>query len=217
MKEKLLAEINKIREMDTEHKISYFKTYYLKWTCVALFLVLCLIWFLLDAFSSANIAYAGGECMVTVTDEGKKALTQDFASFMGLKNEDSVYLSEDLILSYAEGDEYNNQSTDVALYTYMVAGDYQYMLMDESVAEHIASMDAFISIENLAKKYELPLSDSIYRPDDNGKEVAVAVKLPATICNKYGIKGNTGDVYIAFVYMKNDTDLNEILLQYLTL
>lgn len=217
MKEKLLAEINKIREMDTEHKISYFKTYYLKWTCVALFLVLCLIWFLLDAFSSANIAYAGGECMVTVTDEGKKALTQDFASFIGLKNEDSVYLSEDLILSYAEGDEYNNQSTDVALYTYMVAGDYQYMLMDESVAEHIATMDAFINIESLAKKCELPLSDAIYRSNELGEAVPVAVKLPATICDKYGIKGVTGDVYLAFVYMKKDTGLNESFLQYLTL
>ncbi|MCF0127180.1 MAG: hypothetical protein HUJ70_01365 [Pseudobutyrivibrio sp.] len=206
MMQSVKAELNKMKEMDTQTRLEYFKLYYLKWTILFVFLLICFIWLLKDVFwGREDIAYAGGLCHVTVSDEGKTILTVDAKTALELGKKQVVCLTEDLMLSYAEGEEYNDQSTDVILFTYMAAGEYQYLLMDESVAQHIVNMDGFVSVEELALDFGIPKEDLL--SDTDGFKTAF--RIPKEVCENLGIHGETGDVYIGFVIKNSNDDLNK--------
>ena len=161
-KEKFKKEIQKISAMDGKQKFSYFKTYYLIPTMIIVFLLVCLVSFLYDAvFARKQILYSGGICSCTVSEEGKRILTEDFWRELNGTKRQEVVLSEDLILSYAEEDAYNNQSTDAVLYTFLATGEFHYLLMDEKVVRHIVEMDAFVDISEQAKENAVRLEDCI--------------------------------------------------------
>ena len=211
-KEKLKKEIQKISAMDGKQKFSYFKTYYLIPTMIIVFLLVCLVSFLYDAvFARKQILYSGGICSCTVSEEGKRILTEDFWRELNGTKRQEVVLSEDLILSYAEEDAYNNQSTDAVLYTFLATGEFHYLLMDEKVVRHIVEMDAFVDISEQAKENAVRLEDCIRNEEGN----PVAMKLPEELQKKLGVSGNTGDVYLAFVRIEGSHDINDQFTEYL--
>lgn len=211
-KEKFKKEIEKISAMDGKQKFSYFKTYYLIPTMIIVFLLVCLVSFLYDAvFARKQILYSGGICSCTVSEEGKRILTEDFWRELNGTKRQEVVLSEDLILSYAEEDAYNNQSTDAVLYTFLATGEFHYLLMDEKVVRHIVEMDAFVDISEQAKENAVRLEDCIRNEEGN----PVAMKLPEELQKKLGVSGNTGDVYLAFVRIEGSHDINDQFTEYL--
>lgn len=211
-KEKFKKEIQKISAMDGKQKFSYFKTYYLIPTMIIVFLLVCLVSFLYDAvFARKQILYSGGICSCTVSEEGKRILTEDFWRELNGTKRQEVVLSEDLILSYAEEDAYNNQSTDAVLYTFLATGEFHYLLMDEKVVRHIVEMDAFVDISEQAKENAVRLEDCIRNEEGN----PVAMKLPEELQKKLGVSGNTGDVYLAFVRIEGSHDINDQFAEYL--
>lgn len=211
-KEKFKKEIQKISAMDGKQKFSYFKTYYLIPTMIIVFLLVCLVSFLYDAvFARKQILYSGGICSCTVSEEGKRILTEDFWRELNGTKRQEVVLSEDLILSYAEEDAYNNQSTDAVLYTFLATGEFHYLLMDEKVVRHIVEMDAFVDISEQAKENAVRLEDCIRNEEGN----PVAMKLPEELQKKLGVSGNTGDVYLAFVRIEGSHDINDQFTEYL--
>ena len=211
-KEKFKKEIQKISAMDGKQKFSYFKTYYLIPTMIIVFLLVCLVSFLYDAvFARKQILYSGGICSCTVSEEGKRILTEDFWRELNGTKRQEVVLSEDLILSYAEEDAYNNQSTDAVLYTFLATGEFHYLLMDKKVVRHIVEMDAVVDISEKAKENAVRLEDCIRNEEGN----PVAMKLPEELRKKLGVSGNTGDVYLAFVRIEGSHDINDQLAEYL--
>ena len=211
-KEKFKKEIQKISAMDGKQKFSYFKTYYLIPTMIIVFLLVCLVSVLYDAvFARKQILYSGGICSCTVSEEGKRILTEDFWRELNGTKRQEVVLSEDLILSYAEEDAYNNQSTDAVLYTFLATGEFHYLLMDEKVVRHIVEMDAFVDISEQAKENAVRLEDCIRNEEGN----PVAMKLPEELQKKLGVSGNTGDVYLAFVRIEGSHDINDQFTEYL--
>lgn len=212
LKEKIKNEIEKIAAMDGKQKLSYFKTYYLIPTIIVVFLLACLVSFLFDAvFARKQILYSGGICSCTVSEEGKRILTEDFWDELNGTKRQEVVLSDDLILSYTEADAYNNQSTDAALFTFLATGEFHYLLMDTQIVRHIVEMNAFVDISEQAKKYDISTEDCIRNEDGE----PVAMKLPKELCEKLGVSGNTGDVYLAFVYIKGSSAINDKFTEYL--
>lgn len=205
-------EIEKISKMDTQRKISYFKSYYLVPTVIILFLLMCFVSFLMEGFIlRKEPIYSGGICSVSVSDEGREYLTTGFFEKLNGGKKEEVLLSEDLTLNFAEGDEYNYQASNAALYTFLVARDYNYLLMDGNVVEHIVDMDAFIDISDMVADYMDADTKCIY--DKAGK--LVAISLSDEVLKRAGISSMSGEVYFSIAYTGDDNSKDILFIDYL--
>lgn len=212
LKKMLLGEIEKISAMDGKQKLRYFKDYYLLPTLGIVFLLICMIWFLCDAFfARKNVLYTGALVGCEVSDEGKAYLTEGFLDVIGGRaGKDEVLLSEDLWITFSEEDAENYQAADSNIYVNIAAGDFDYMLIDGSVIGQYASLDVFADLGEYVRRYQIPEED-IYLQD--GK--AVAVKLSDKAREKAGITSFSGKVYLVIVDIKRNTSYEELLMQHI--
>jgi len=200
---KLKAEKEKFASMDGKQKWSYFLTYYSKATIIGILLFICLIWLLSDMFfNRANVVYSGAVLACQISDEGKQYLTKDFLPVLkeNPKRKDMVNLSDELYMEFAEGQEYNGQATDSAMFTLLATGEFNYLIMDESVLEQYLGYDAFYDLSDIIVQCSISKDDCYL-----GKSGEVlAIKLPEAVKQKCGIIGNSGkDVYLSFVFVKD--------------
>ncbi len=212
LKKTFLGEIEKISAMDGKQKRRYFKDYYLMPTLIIVFLLICVIWFLCDAFfARKNVLYTGALVGCQVSDEGKMYLTEGFLDVIGKRaGKDEVLLSEDLWITFSEEDAENYQAADSNIYVNIAAGDFDYMLIDGSVIEQYASMDVFADLGEYVRRYQIPEED-VYSQD--GK--AVAVKLSHEAEEQAGITSFSGKVYLVIVDIKRNTSYEELLMQHI--
>lgn len=212
LKKTFLGEIEKISAMDGKQKRRYFKDYYLMPTLIIVFLLICMIWFLCDAFfARKNVLYTGALVGCEVSDEGKAYLTEGFLDVIGGRaGKDEVLLSEDLWITFSEEDAGNFQAADSNMYVNIAAGDFDYMLIDGAVIEQYASLDVFADLGEYARRYQIPEED-IYSQE--GK--VVAVKLSDKAKEQAGITSLSGGVYLAIVDIKRNVSYEELLMQHL--
>lgn len=229
LKGKLEAEKETFKSLDTKEKVRFIRDYYgLKiflGICVAIFA----IWFIYDAFlSQKEMIYSGGLLFCVASEEGKEYLTDDFLDKVATnKRKQQVNLSDDLTMTLVEGVEGQELKTDPSqdqyLFPMIVAGYYDYFLIDAKFIDHYIELDCFKDITSYADMYNIPEEDRyVYIPEDEEVTEAdltergiSAIKLPEDICKKIGVDSLSGEgVYLALILNDKSSETDDTFMQY---
>ncbi|SDJ40633.1 Uncharacterized membrane protein YesL [Lachnospiraceae bacterium G41] len=213
IKGKIEAEKQTFKSLSTKEKITFIKDYYLLKIILGALAGFFVLWFLYDAFiAKKEIIYSGGLLLCTVNDEGREYLTDDlFDKIATKKRKQQVNLSEDLSMTFVEGQEVKpDPSQDQYLFPSIVAGYYDYFFIDAKYIDHYIDLDCFKDIGSYADKYNIPeedrywyVSESVKESTPEGEEAKgdiEAIKLSDEVCDKIGVQSLTGEgVYVVLI------------------
>lgn len=202
-KYKFTEEKNKIKQMDTKHKISYFKSYYLAPVLVILVAIACLAWFIYDTqITNSKIYYSGVLIAVNISEEGSDFLTYEFDDVSKHTRKYKSYLYDELYIPQSE-DRTKVEGTDyvdIVLGESIAAGEFNYFLIDEDMIDHYDNMNFFEDIKDIADTYNIPESDRYIGKDGN----IIAVKLSDDICSRLGLEAWNVGVYYAVIHNSDE-------------
>ena len=206
------------------------KDYYLLKIVLGIIVTVFALWFAYDAFvAQKEMLYSGGLLYCIVDDDGRKYLTDDFFDKIATKKrKQQVNLSEDLTMTLVEQDLEVDQSQDQLLYPMIVAGYYDYFLIDAKFIDYYSGLDCYKDISSYADIYGISEEDRyIYVPEPEGtndenvdsvgetgtEENAgemVAIKLPEEVCERIGVQSLSGEgVYLALVLNDKPVETDE--------
>lgn len=194
-RESIELEKKKIEEMSSKEKLSYFKTYYLKKVVVSIFMLVLLIWFIVDMVNSnKEILIAGCMVNVEVGSAGYYYMTDDYLEYADVNSKKNIaYLAVGNRLNFLDGQDMDNYSYEMALIAQLAAGDFHYMILDKSALERFQSLDVYVDMEEVLTKEQLEeYKDAIVylESEEKGSEKeAAAIELTDTqLVKKYEIE-----------------------------
>ena len=208
------AEAEKIEKKEVEiiDPWDQFKTYYLKPSLIALAALICVGWMIYDMFiARPDVEYSGASIGCVVTDAGKIALSDGFKSNQGMKKRRVVLFTDDIYMSFTDEDAYNNQSVDAAMFTFLATGEFNYLILDESMLKQYYSMSAFYDLTELAAA--AGIDPSLIKKNEDGE--ALGIELPDRVCQKFGISPYNKKAYISFVPVRKTGENDLAFLKYL--
>lgn len=201
-------EREKVSKLGTKQKLIYFADYYLPGIVVFLLLIGGVAWYVRDVIESNKIAYSGGLINCVITEEGRKFATEDFIEWTGWKNKKASLVDSDL--SFDSTEVYDNQSMEVAFVAQISAGYYDYLIVNESAIEHYSELDFFVNLDELLPNMNKFEGEQLYFFNN----VPVGLKLTDELEQKFGLD-TTGDYYLTFVYVGNESFKNVMFADYL--
>lgn len=218
-KQSLKQETEKVKKMNPGERWQYFKTYYLTKAVIALVILALLLFFFRDMRMNQRQMLASG-CMVNVTTDadGFLFLTDDYVSFCGKTvKEATAQLSDDNTLDFMKENPLDQDSYEMALTAQICAGEYQYMILDETAFAYFEKLDVYADLTQiLTPAQQKQLSDKVvYRKQKDGeKQVACAITLSGSTLEQH-CKLNPQEAYLVFIDVDADTQQNRHLLEYL--
>lgn len=227
IKGKFEAEKQTFKELTFKEKLTFIKDYYLLKIILGAAVAFFALWFIYDAFlTKKEMIYSGGLLFCTVSEEGREYLVDDFFDEMATnKRKQQVNLSEDLTMTLVEGQELKTDpSQDQLLFPMIVAGYYDYFLIDAKFIDHYIELDCFKDLTSFADMYGIPEEDRyVYVPEEEGdlseadlteKEIS-AIKLPEEVCEKIGVSSLSGEgVYLALIVNKKPDETDDAFMQH---
>lgn len=205
-------ELAKVKSMNGKQRWSYYKSYYLAPTIIGLFVVACLAWFLYDAvLSRKQIIYSGGVIGVGITDEGLEYLSDGYLTYLGGNpKKQMIAVTKDNFLTVEDEAQYGDQSMDMALYTQIAVGEYDFFIMGKGALENYAGFDCYLDPSNVAAT--LGIEDRLVCPEDS--DVPYALDITDIAAEKLGA---VSDCYLVFINVKNvpeeDIEFSKYLLE----
>ena len=229
VKGKIEAEKETFKSLSFKEKIGFIRDYYLLKIVLGVLVGFFALWFVYDAFiAQKETLYSGGLLLCAVTDEGRDYLTKDyFDKIATKKRKQQVNLSEDLTMTLVEGQEVKpDPSQDQNLFAYIVAGYYDYFLIDAEYIDHYIELDCFKDISSYADKYNIPEEDRYYFVSESAKEGLAegeepvadleAIKLPEEVCEKIGVYSLTGEgVYVVLIVNDKPQERDDTFMEYI--
>lgn len=201
-RENIRIEIEKVKKMNRAEKWSYFKTYYLVKTLIALTALILIIWFVYDMKQASREVLISG-CMVNVEmdDEGYVFLTDGYQNYLGIDEKEGItQISPDNYLDFLGEQQMDNYSYEMALMAQIAAGDFDYMILDEAAYEHFLDAEIYADVNNVLSADQLELCKDRLTGEEG---VTTAVDISGTaFAKKYQVAPEK--VYLVFV----DIDLN---------
>lgn len=207
------TEQEKKEEVEIIDRWDQFKTYYFKPMLIVIAALICVGWMFYDmVLSTEIILYSGASIGCVVSDEGMTMLSDNFKQELGkTKKREKVLFTDDVYMSFTEEDAYNNQAVDSAMFAFLATGEFNYLILDESVVKQYFSMSAFYDVTELAAS--AGIDSSLLKKNNDGDVVAIA--LPEEVCKRFGIEPRSKKAYIAFVPVKKTGENDPAFLRYL--
>ena len=237
LKGKFEAEKETVKGLTFKEKLQFFKEYYLLKTVLIICALIFAAWFLYDAFlGKKETVYSGGLLYCNVTDEGMTHLTDDLLSVLADNTrKKQVNLSNDMSFDYDE-EEHEitpDPSQDQMLWPMIMAGYYDYFIIDAAVIEHYEQLNCYKDISKYALQYGIPDEDCAYalpeseettkinesdevKEADNEETYINAIKLSDTVMEKAGIVSRSGEgAYLVLVRNNKDGSLDDAFMDYI--
>ena len=217
LKGKIEAEKQTFKSLTFKEKLQFIKDYYLLKAIIGICVAIFVCWFFYDAFlSNKEILYSGGLLYCTVTEEGTEYMTTGFFDKVATnKRKQEVKIDDSLTMNFVDNPNRElkpDPVQDQNLFPYMVAGYYDYFMIDAKFIDHYMELEDFKDISEFADKYEISEEDRFV--SETGE--VYAIKLPEEICEKTGIYSVTGEgVYLALIINKKDVSMDEAFMEYL--
>ena len=240
LKGKLEAEKETIKGLTFQEKLVFFKDYYLGKVIIIVIVSIFALWFLYDAFlGKKEMIYSGGLLYCNVSEEGMEYLTDGLLDKMSgdiiektiLKRKKECNLSDDLSLDFNE--ETHEVEADLSqeelLWPMIMAGYYDYFLIDAKLLEHYEHLDCYKDITEYANKYSISEEDCYFAypdPEDetsaegkilneNGQYIN-AVRLSDEVCEKIGVSSYSGEgVYLVLILNSKDKAVDDTFMEYI--
>lgn len=166
-----------MKEMNWKERIQHILYYYGKYMIIAAFLIYMLTDILIDAYKEKpEVLLAGTAVNVHVSVEMEKTLTEDIFSVVGGTDAEKqeVTLSPNKI-------DYTDVHMTSALQTKLLAGDYHYVLMDQTALDMLISMQALPNLyQVLPKEKWEPWNDRFISVQTEGVQYPVAIDISGT-------------------------------------
>lgn len=166
-----------MKEMNWKERIQHILYYYGKYMIIAVFLIYMLTDILIDAYKEKpEVLLAGTAVNVHVSVEMEKTLTEDIFSVVGGTDAEKqeVTLSPNKI-------DYTDVHMTSALQTKLLAGDYHYVLMDQTALDMLISMQALPNLyQVLPKEKWEPWNDRFISVQTEGVQYPVAIDISGT-------------------------------------
>lgn len=166
-----------MKEMNWKERIQHILYYYGKYMIIAVFLIYMLTDILIDAYKEKpEVLLAGTAVNVHVSVEMEKTLTEDIFSVVGGTDAEKqeVTLSPNKI-------DYTDVHMTSALQTKLLAGDYHYVLMDQTALDMLISMQALPNLyQVLPKEKWEPWNDRFISVQTDGEKYPVAIDISGT-------------------------------------
>ena len=166
-----------MKEMTWKERIQHILYYYGKYMIIAVFLIYMLTDILIDAYKEKpEVLLAGTAVNVHVSVEMEKMLTEDIFSVVGGTDAEKqeVTLSPNKI-------DYTDVHMTSALQTKLLAGDYHYVLMDQTALDMLISMQALPNLyQVLPKEKWEPWNDRFISVQTEGVQYPVAIDISGT-------------------------------------
>ena len=238
LKGKIEAEKETVKGLSTKEKIQFFKDYYLLKTVVIILAVIFAIWFIYDAFlGKKETVYSGGLLYCNVTDEGMTHLTDDLLPVLSDNTrKKQVNLSNDMSFDYndEEHEITPDPSQDQMLWPMIMAGYYDYFIVDAAVIDHYEQLDCYKDISKYALSYSIAEEDCKYalppseettkiteteekEESETSEETYInAIKLSDKVMEKAGIVSRSGEgAYLLLVRNNKDEALDDAFMDYI--
>ncbi len=217
LKDKLKTELEKIRNMNARQRWSYLKTYYLPGFLIGLVVFVMLLHFCFDMKQNHREVLASG-CIVnaSITPEGVVFLTDDYVDVCGRSLRDAVsYLSADNTLNFMEENPLDQDSYEMALTAQISAGEYSYMILDETALSHFEKDDFYADLEKtLTQSQRERLKERMVFQKMQDGEYPVAINLADTRIAEF-FASDAKKLYLVFVDVHQDVSKNQQLIEYL--
>lgn len=166
-----------MKKMNWKERIQHILYYYGKYMIIAAFLIYMLTDILIDAYKEKpEVLLAGTAVNVHVSVEMEKTLTEDIFSVVGGTDAEKqeVTLSPNKI-------DYTDVHMTSALQTKLLAGDYHYVLMDQTALDMLISMQALPNLyQVLPKEKWEPWNDRFISVQTEGVQYPVAIDIAGT-------------------------------------
>lgn len=166
-----------MKEMTWKERIQHILYYYGKYMIIAAFLIYMLTDILIDAYKEKpEVLLAGTAVNVHVSVEMEKMLTEDIFSVVGGTDAEKqeVTLSPNKI-------DYTDVHMTSALQTKLLAGDYHYVLMDQTALDMLIPMQALPNLyQVLPKEKWEPWNDRFISVQTEGVQYPVAIDISGT-------------------------------------
>lgn len=226
VKGKLNAEKETFSSLNFKEKLVFIKDYYLLNIILVIAAAVFIVWFIYDGFiGQQKTVYSGGLLYCTTWEENKNAFCDGFLKIAGEnKRREQVILSDDLTMDFTESapeDIERDPSQDQYLGSYIMAGYYDYFMIDSKFADfYIPYIDKFKDVTYMADEYNIPEEDRFYSEmkdeDGNTVEYVSAFIIPKDVINKAGFYSRTEhDVYIAFIENGKAKETDDMFIDYL--
>lgn len=215
IKEKIVNECNKIKEMDGKRRKDYLLTYY-KWPGIFLLIGLAMLgWFVKDVFFQPEPVSMGCAYGVELTDEQKNELTDGYMEYYGYnpKKCAAVVATDNLFEGTAQQMDANGQ--EMALFAQIASGQIYYLILDESLLKLYANGGIYSGLEEvLPKEMVDSFGDNVMTLTDpeTGEEYKAAVDLKALGF----FTEEWQDGYLVFTIARPDDEYPIRLINYLT-
>lgn len=217
LKDKLKTELEKIRKMNAGERWSYFKTYYLSLFLIGLIVFVLLLHFCFDMKQNNREVLSSG-CLVNVSikAEGVVFLTDDYVDACDKSLKDAVsYLSTDNTLKFMEDNPLDQDSYEMALTAQIFAGEYSYMILDETALSHFEKDDFYANLEKTLTQSQCDrLKDRMVSQKMQDGEYPVAINLTDTKVAEF-FTSDAKNIYLIFVDVQQDVSKNQQLIEYL--
>ena len=200
-----------MKEMTWKERIQHILYYYGKYMIIAAFLIYMLTDILIDAYKEKpEVLLAGTAVNVHVSVEMEKMLTEDIFSVVGGTDAEKqeVTLSPNKI-------DYTDVHMTSALQTKLLAGDYHYVLMDQTALDMLISMQALPNLyQVLPKEKWEPWNDRFISVQTEGVQYPVAIDISGTPLAA-GCSFDGDGIYMGFPVNLDTLAVVETFLDYL--
>lgn len=172
----------KFASMTMEQKLNYIKTYYLAPIIIVILAFILIVWGILEIFVLNKVVIMDG-CTINVrlTDETKEYLTDGFLEYLnGDTKKEVVHLNSDNYVDYSEdedapfGQSMGGYTDQTMLFTQIAAGEFSYMIIDESALINIGDSGYFAYLEDVLDSDILDKCQIYY--DDSERAIGINLK-----------------------------------------
>ncbi len=169
----------KFSSMTKQQKLNYIKTYYLAPIVIVFVLIIFFIWFILETtVLHKEVIMSGCTVNVRISDETKIYLTDGLlAALNGNSKKEVVNLSSDNYVDYGKdedapyGENMNGYMDQTLLFTQIAAGEFSYMILDESALDNIGESGYIGVLDDTIDQSVLGEYDIYY--DESGHAIGI--------------------------------------------
>lgn len=201
-----------MKGMTWKQRFQHFTYYYLKYVLIAAFLIYIGVDVLYDAFSpKPETILAGTVVNVQISDEARYALTDGAFTHMGGTDPDKQVVK-------LEPNPIDNMDlyAGTNLQTKMMAGDYQYCLMDQIGLEKLLQLQLLPDLTKVLTEEQLAPWESRFRYLKTETEFfPIAIDITGTpLAKECGFEGEC--LYLSFPVIEETIPIAKTFMDYLT-
>lgn len=196
------AQRQKFKTMTRQQKLSYIRTYYLAPGIVVFLVLVFALWFFLETVVlHKDVLVAGCTINVKITDETYDKLTDGLLSYLGGDSAKEVAnLSKDNYVDYDSDEVMEGYMDQTMLFTQIAAGEFSYMVVDESALCSIYESGYLADLNKvLGKDYIDSIPYDLYKIqyEDGDEVVGIYLKDTSFACDSYLVIANFVDPELA--------------------